>query len=90
VPFNAVKDPNAVLDYKFDWSAWLAVSETITSSTWTVPAGITKQSDTHDTSSTTIWLTSGTAGITYMLVNEIVTNQGRTENRSLSLFLEDR
>jgi hypothetical protein len=90
VPFNAIKDPNAVLDYKFDWSSWLATSETISTSTWTVPAGLTKQSDTHDTTSTTIWLTSGTAATSYTVVNEIVTNQGRTEDRSLLLFLEDR
>lgn len=100
MPFNTIKDPNSVLDWKMDWGTgavingvtanWLAASETISTSTWTVPAGLTKQSDTHDTNTTTIWLTGGTAGTTYTVVNEIVTNQGRTEDRTLLVFLEDR
>jgi hypothetical protein len=50
-----LKDPQAVLDYGFDWSKWLG-TDTISTSTWTVPVGITKDSDTHDTTTTTIWL----------------------------------
>ena len=55
-----VKDPDEVLDYSIDWSTWLD-SDTISSSSWTVESGITKDSDSNDTTSTTIWLSGGTA-----------------------------
>lgn len=84
------KDPNAVLDYEIDWSSWLATSETISTSTWTVPTGITKDSDTHTTTTTTAWLSGGTAGNIYTLTNRIVTNQGRTEDRSIYVPCAER
>jgi hypothetical protein len=83
------KDPQAVLDYQIDWSAWLA-TDTITSSAWTMPAGITKASDTKTTTTTTIWLSGGTAGQQYQIVNTIVTAGGRTEERTLTIVVENR
>jgi hypothetical protein len=47
-----------------------------------VPTGITKVSDTNDTTSTTIWLSGGTAGKDYVLTNKIVTHGNRTEEKS--------
>lgn len=76
------KDPAAILDYGWDWSDWLD-SDTISSSSWTVPAGITKQSDTNSSTKTTIWLVGGTLGETYSCVNTIVTAGGRQDDRTL-------
>jgi len=84
------KDPDAVLDYGFDWSDWLDTDETISASTWTVEDGITQDSESETTSVTTIWLSGGTAGTTYRIVNEIVTSDGRTENRSMDIQVEER
>jgi hypothetical protein len=72
------KDPDAVLDYQVDWSAWLGV-DTISTSTWVVPTGITKNSDTKTTTTATIWLRGGTAGTLYLVTNRIVTAGGRTD-----------
>ena len=44
-----VKDPGEVKDYAIDWTAHLATSETITTSTWVVATGITKDSDSATT-----------------------------------------
>jgi hypothetical protein len=55
------KDPDAVLDYAIDWTDRLG-SDTISTSTWTVPSGITKDSDNKTTAKTTIWLSGGTVG----------------------------
>jgi len=85
-----IKDPNAVLDYGFDWSAWLATGEIISSSTWTIPAGITKDSDINTTTTTTAWLSGGTVGTTYTLVNRVVTSAGRTEDRSVDILVRER
>ena len=76
------KDPDAVKDYSIDWSAWLG-SDTISTSEWTVPSGITKDSDSNTTTVTTIWLSGGTAGTDYELVNRIVTAAGRTEDKTV-------
>lgn len=84
------KDPQAVLDYARDWTDYLADGESITSSTWVVPDGITKASDSHDASSATIWLSGGTAGELYFITNRIVTNQGRTDDRSLIIRVQER
>lgn len=83
------KDPSAVLDYEFDWSAWLAVSEIINSHTVTVPAGITRDSSSDTDTAVTAWLSSGTAGNTYTVTCQIVTNQARTDERSIVIRVKD-
>ena len=87
---TVLKDPNAVLDYAIDWSAWLAASETISTSTWTVPTGITQDSESETTTVATIWLSGGTAGVTYTVTNRIQTNQGRTDDRSFKVRVVER
>lgn len=82
--YTAVKDPSAVLDYQFDWSAWLD-DDTIATSTWTVPTGLTKASESNTTTTATVWLSGGTAGASYTLVNRIVTAGGRTDERTLTV-----
>jgi hypothetical protein len=93
--FAIYKDPNAVLDYRFDWQGddpgpWLADAETISTSTWTVPTGITKDSDSKTDTTATIWLSGGTAGVTYDVVNRITTSAGRTEDRTLQVVCVER
>ncbi len=85
----AVKDPDGIEDYGFDWSAWLG-TDTISASVWIVPDGITKESDTNDTTTTTIWLSSGTSGSHYNLTNRITTLGGRTEDRTGVLKVKER
>lgn len=84
------KDPDAVLDYGFDWSDWLQTGEVISASTWTVDTGITEDSDEMSTSITKIWLSGGTVGETYTISNKIVTDQNRTDERSFEIFVEER
>lgn len=85
------KDPDSTLDYGNDWSAWLtdAGDDTIATSVWIVPDGITKASDSHTTTTTTIWLTGGTLGTRYNVVNRITTTQGRTEDRTLRIGITE-
>lgn len=83
------KDPDATLDYGFDWEAWLD-GDTIVTSTWIVPAGLTKDSDTKTTTATTVWLSGDTEGQVYSVTNRIVTSGGRTDDRSLTIVVSDR
>ncbi len=92
------KDPTAELDYGLDWSDWLGTSETITTSTWTVPTGITVSTDSNHAedpnvpggTDTKVWLTGGTAGTSYLVVNTIVTNQYRTDQRTICVKVRDK
>lgn len=84
-----VKDPDAVLDYQADWATWLG-EDTISSSTWIVPDGITKDSDTNTTTSATVWLSGGTAGSNYSITNRIVTDGGRTDDRTIKIQVREK
>lgn len=84
-----LKDPDAVLDYMVDWSDWLD-SDTISTSTWTVTTGITEDSDTKSDTTTTIWLSGGTVGTEYELVNRIVTAGGREDDRTIMIKVQEK
>ena len=84
-----VKDPNSVLDFVIDWSAWLG-SDTISTSTWTVTDGITKTVDTKTTTTTTIWLSGGTLNAEYECLCRIVTAGGRTEDCTITIVVESK
>lgn len=77
-----VQDPDEELDYVRDWSALLG-ADTIASSTWTPEAGITVNSDSFDDTTATVWISGGTLGSDYAVVNEITTAGGRTHNKTL-------
>ncbi len=86
------KDPDAVLDYQFNWAEWLTEndSDTIFTSTLIVPTGIIKDSDTKTTTTATIWLSGGTLGEDYDITNRIVTAGGRTEDRTMTIKVRAR
>lgn len=84
------KDPNAVLDYQWDWSDWLAASETISSASLIVDTGITLDSQDDTDTTVTAWLSGGTAGDGYRVVCRITTNQARIEDRSIYLICRER
>lgn len=90
------KDPDEVLDYKVDWIGTASdpgplygISDEISDSLWVIPANISKESDTFDDTSTTIWLSGGTAGETYVLLNRITTAGGRVFDQSVKLPMKD-
>lgn len=84
------KDPADVLDYVFDWSAWLGVGETISTSIVTVASGLTKDSNTNTSTAVTVWLSGGTAGTSYKVANKITTNQARTVEKTIIIQVDER
>lgn len=84
------KDPQAVLDYTLDWSAWLQTGETITSSSWFAPVGLTKDAESHTDDSATVWLSGGTASQDYLVTCEVTTSEGRTDQRSILIRCRER
>lgn len=87
-----LKDPSAVLRYIWDWGAeWLDVGETITSATVTVPAGLTKDSQSNTATTVTVWLSGGTVSTTWhKVVCHITTSLGQQEDRTLFVRVADR
>lgn len=84
------KDPNAVLDWVFDWSNWLLAGETITTSTFATTAGITVNSSSNTTTNTTVWLSGGNTGQIYSVTNTVVTTGGRTDDRTITIRVKNR
>ncbi len=83
------KDPNSILDFVVDWSAWLEQDE-INTVTWTVPAGITYSTQSQTTTTATIWLAGGTAKALYPITCRITTDAGRTEDFSFEILCVEK
>ena len=85
-----VKDPSEVLDYTFDWSAYLAdITDTIVTVVFE-PVGVVVDSSSNTTSSATAWVSGGVAGVAAQLTCVITTAEGRTAVRSIYLKIKDR
>ena len=93
------KDPDAKLDYPFDWRAktnghgdsdWLAPNETIVSYVITVDAGLTLNSDSESNGVVVAWLSGGEVGEWYKVACKITTNMGRIDERTLHIRVENR
>jgi hypothetical protein len=83
------KDPDEILDYHVDWSERLD-TDTIDTSTWDVPSGITKMTDSTTTTISTIWLSGGTIGESYIFTNHINTAGGREMDQSVKLKVKSK
>lgn len=90
-----LKDPDAVLDYAIDWGAeYLPAGEMLAESNWSAePAetgGVTIVGGDFDSRLATVKAAGGIAGHVYRLVNRIVTQNGRVDDRSIVLRVEKR
>lgn len=79
-------DSDAVLDYEFDWSAWLD-GDTISSYSLSA-TGITVDSDSNTTTAVTVWVSAPSSGAT--LTCHIVTAAGREDDRTMTFTLSGR
>jgi len=86
-----LKDPEATLDYIFNWLAWLD-GDTITTQVVTIDDGATVNSSaiTDTDTSVTAFVSGGTVGRSYVLSCKITTVGGRTDERSLTILVVER
>jgi hypothetical protein len=86
-----------VLDYGFSYvqgpdGPWLDVGDSIATSAWSFTdlsgqaTTITLQTPTFDTETTTVWITGGTSGVTYLIENTITTTNN--PSRQVSRFFQ--
>ena len=89
-----VKDPDAELDYSFDWSDYLATGETISSQTMTVESGLTlgtgEKAPSESDGIVVFWLSGGPAGEDYDVACKIVTSASRTDERTMTIRVKNR
>lgn len=89
------KDPNAVLDYPFDWTEYLTpLSDTIISATFILETPLTadeaRQELNPEGTIAVVWVEAGgVAGKTYRVTCRIVTADGRIDDRSIWLKMKE-
>jgi hypothetical protein len=66
--------------------------ETIATSDWTIVLGVglTIDSQSNTTTTTTVWVSDGTAGVTYQLLNRITTNNSPSRHYDQTMKLRCR
>lgn len=90
------KDPQAVLDYTFDWSAWLAAGETITAATVTIAdtaggtSALVKDSQSFTGTTVTAWLSAGAVDHVYSAVCHVTTSAARQDDRTIYIAVVNR
>jgi len=84
------KDPDATLDYSWDWADWLTAGETITTASVTVPDGLTLGVVSQLSGVVTAWVSGGTAGTEYKVYCRITTSEGRIDDRTIVLTCRAR
>ena len=84
------KTPTGVRDFQIDWATDLG-SDTITGTpTNVVEAGITKDSQANDTTTTTVVISSGTLGKVYKITSTIATAGGKTHEVVWFITIQDK
>ncbi|HEV2865930.1 MAG TPA: hypothetical protein VGX37_05400 [Allosphingosinicella sp.] len=89
-----LKDPQSRVDYGIDWGAGYLAGQTIAGSAWSVEpqeaGGIVIDAAAFDSTRTAATLTGGVAGRVYSVSNHITLSDGRSDDRSISLRVEQR
>lgn len=83
-------DPDAVLDYRWDWSLWLQGADTISSHQVIIDGTVVLGTNSHDDTSVTAWISGGAAGENARVTARITTAQGRTDDRTIVLDVMER
>lgn len=84
----AIHSPGEKVDYHQDWTEWMESGDTISSSSWTIePVGPTLSGEAVAGGEpvTTVFVEDLELGISYELRNTIVTEEGRTGVRDITL-----
>jgi hypothetical protein len=87
------KDPQATLDFSVDWATNFnsagSPTPTISTSSWTVPSGLTQVSASvnGDNTVATVVVSGGAAGTVYELVNHIIRSDTLEDDRSIYIYV---
>ena len=79
-----LKTANEADFFGFDYTDELG-TDTISTSTWTIPSGLTTGAAGNDTKTTSVFLSSGSLNTNYDCVNKITSALGRIVERTFTL-----
>jgi len=89
-----VKDPDARIDYEFDWAAAYPDGQAVVASGWTIAPdrnnGIEVAAAAHDLTRTTATLAGGVVGHVYRVTNRVTLSDGQIDERSMTVRVEER
>ena len=89
-----LKDPSASIDYAVDWGAGYLAGQVIAASRWSVspqePGGVRVNGELGGATRTGATLSGGVPGHVYRVANAITLSDGRSDERSIVLRVEDR
>jgi hypothetical protein len=87
-PVDYEKGPSDTEDYPFNWSGKLD-GDTISTSTFLLPDGLTEVSTSNTDTTATIFVSGGSACITYRITNRITTAGGRTWDKTIRVRVSE-
>lgn len=86
-----LKDPNAILDYSFDWTTWLGADTISGVQVLTDDASLLVQgAPAHNGKIATVWVSGGTPGGKAAVTCRITTTEGRVDDRTVYLKIRER
>ena len=89
-----LKDSQARIDYAIDWGPSYLDGQVIAASAWAVSpvedGGIAIDVSSHDLQRTAVTLIGGVAGRIYRIGNRVTLADGRSDERSLTVRVEER
>jgi hypothetical protein len=89
-----LKDPMAIIDFAVDWSANIAADRMITASVWQVlPGGsgaVVVEAAISEPQRSIATLSGGQSGQVYHVTNRVTFSDGRNDERTLVLRVEDQ
>ena len=88
-----VKDPDARIDFEFDWGTAYPDGQAVVASSWTVvpdgAGGVIVAAAAHDLMESTATLSGGIAGHVYRVTNRVTMSDGQIDERSVTMRVEE-
>lgn len=84
------KDPDALLDYCWDWSGWLSEGDAIVTAEVIAPEGLTVNTPAISDGKVVAWISGGVEGRHYPVTCRVTTSAGRIDDRSILLVVKNR
>lgn len=81
------KDPDATIDIPFNWALDLD-GDTISTSQFLLPDGLTSVSTSNTTTTATIFVSGGAEGRVYRVTNRVTTAGGRTWDKTKRVLVK--
>lgn len=87
---SIVKDPNARLDYAWDWTDWLEEGDSISEAVVLTSGTLAADPPLLEAARVTVFLSGGKVGVTETATCRVTTAAGRIDDRTLYLRIKPR